>query len=96
MLATFFKTFAAIFVAELGDKTQLACLGFSSVSPKAKWVIFLASTAALACSSLIAVFLGEQITRVVSPRVIKFVAGGVFIVFGILYLREAFLMQAQS
>ena len=60
MLATFFKTFWTIFIAELGDKTQLACLAFGSVSPRDKWVIFAASSVALACSSAIAVFLGCQ------------------------------------
>ncbi|MGI5869790.1 MAG: TMEM165/GDT1 family protein [Kiritimatiellia bacterium] len=90
MLAKFFKVFFAIFVAELGDKTQLSCLAFSSVAPREKWAIFAASSLALACSSAIAVFFGCQITRIVSPKTIKLVAGVVFIVFGVLYLREAF------
>ena len=96
MLATFFKTFWAIFIAELGDKTQLACLAFGSVSPKQKWIIFAASSVALTCSSAIAVFFGCQITRVVSPKTIKFVAGVVFIVFGVIYLRDAFNMPGKA
>ncbi len=96
MLATFFKTFWTIFIAELGDKTQLACLAFGSVSPRDKWVIFAASSVALACSSAIAVFLGCQITRLVSPRTIKIVAGVVFIVFGLIYLKDAFSMPGKA
>ena len=96
MLATFFKTFWTIFIAELGDKTQLACLAFGSVSPRDKWVIFAASSVALACSSAIAVFLGCQITRLVSPRTIKIVAGVAFIVFGLIYLKDAFSMPGKA
>lgn len=94
MLATFFKTFSAIFIAELGDKTQLACLAFGSVSPKQKWIIFAASSLALACSSAVAVFFGCQITRIASPKAIKLTAGAIFIVFGIIYLREGFNMPS--
>ena len=58
--------------------------------------IFAASSVALACSSAIAVFLGCQITRLVSPRTIKIVAGVVFIVFGLIYLKDAFSMPGKA
>ena len=81
----FASTFAAIFVAELGDKTQLAALSLSSGS-KSKWVVFLASALALTASSAIAVAVGEGLTRVVSPIWLKRAAGVIFIAMGVLFL----------
>lgn len=81
----FASTFAAIFVAELGDKTQLAALSFSAGS-KSKWVVFLASALALTLSSAIAVAVGEGVSRVVSPLWLKRAAGVVFIIMGVLFL----------
>lgn len=81
----FASTFAAIFVAELGDKTQLAALSLSAGS-KSKWVVFLASALALTASSAIAVAVGEGLSRVVSPLWLKRAAGVIFIVMGVLFL----------
>lgn len=81
----FVSTFGAIFVAELGDKTQLAALSLSAGS-KSKWVVFLASALALTASSAIAVALGEGVSRVVSPIWLKRAAGVTFIVLGVLFL----------
>ncbi len=81
----FASTFAAIFVAELGDKTQLAALSLSAGS-KSKWIVFLASALALTASSAIAVAVGEGLTRVVSPIWLKRAAGVIFIVMGVLFL----------
>lgn len=91
MILTFLKVFGSVFVAELGDKTQLTCLAFASVVPKYRGVVFLASVLALAFSSAIAVFFGCQITRIISPRTVKLVAGVVFLIFGVIYLRDAWL-----
>ena len=81
----FVSTFGAIFVAELGDKTQLAALSLSAGS-KSKWVVFLASALALTASSAIAVAVGEGVSRVVSPLWLKRAAGVIFIVLGVLFL----------
>jgi len=81
----FASTFAAILVAELGDKTQLAALSLSSGS-KSKWVVFLASALALTASSAIAVGVGEGLSRVVSPLWLKRAAGVIFIIMGVLFL----------
>lgn len=91
MLATLLKTFGTVFVAELGDKTQLTCMGFASTDPGQRLWIFLGSALALAVSSAIAVYFGCQIQKFVSPKTIKIIAGTVFIIFGIIYLSEAFL-----
>lgn len=90
MLSIFLKTFGTVFVAELGDKTQLTCMGFASTAPASRLWIFLASSLALALSSAIAVYFGCQITKFVPPKTIKIIAGVVFIVFGLIYLKDAF------
>lgn len=81
----FVSTFGAIFVAELGDKTQLAALSLSAGS-KSKWVVFLASALALTASSAMAVAVGEGVSRFVSPLWLKRAAGAIFLVLGVLFL----------
>ncbi|NLB69343.1 MAG: TMEM165/GDT1 family protein [Lentisphaerae bacterium] len=90
MLAIFLKTFGTVFIAELGDKTQLTCMGFAATDVTARIWIFLGSALALALSSAIAVYFGCQITQYVSPKKIKMIAGIVFIIFGLIYLKDAF------
>lgn len=84
-LRLFASTFAAIFVAELGDKTQLAALSLSAGSAS-KWTVFAASAAALVLSSAIAVAVGEGLSRVVSPIWLKRAAGVIFVAMGVLFL----------
>lgn len=74
-------TFGMIFLAELGDKTQLAtfCL---SADCDSKLTVFLGSAGALVLSSLIAVMFGEAISRVIPPAFIKMGAGIFFLVVG--------------
>ncbi len=74
-------TFVAIFLAELGDKTQLATLTFSA-SGTSRWAVFLGSATALVLTSAIAVLAGEAIVRVVSPKIIQRVAAVAFLVIG--------------
>ena len=92
MIQLFLKTFVMIFLAELGDKTQFATMtGASAAGGKDHWAIFAGSALALTVSSAIAVFVGAKLSAHVSPRTIKAIAGTVFIVFGLIYLREAIL-----
>lgn len=81
----FASTFAAIFVAELGDKTQLATLSFSA-GGASRWTVFAGSALALVASSAIAVLLGEAIARAVPPVWLHRGAGMVFLVLGVLFL----------
>ena len=86
----FFSTFALIFMAELGDKTQLAVMSQSAAS-SSKWTIFFAGALALAASTAIGVLAGDLIRRFVpDERYIKCVGGALFLIFGALMLREAF------
>jgi putative Ca2+/H+ antiporter (TMEM165/GDT1 family) len=81
----FFSTFAAIFVAEMGDKTQLATLTFAA-GARSRWMVFAASALALVAASAIAVLAGEVVSRLISPAVLRRAAGVVFIVLGVMYL----------
>ena len=76
---TLATTFGAIFVAELGDKTQLATLSLSA-NARAKWAVFAGSALALVATSAIAVFAGEALGRVIPPQTLRKVAGVLFLV----------------
>ena len=79
----FATVFATIFVAELGDKTQLATLLYASDSEHPRLTVFAASAAALVASSALAVLAGSAVAEFVSPRVLRWVAGIGFIAVGL-------------
>ena len=81
----FASTFAAILLAELGDKTQLATLSLAAGS-SSRWVVFAGSALALVVTSAVAVLLGEAVARFISPVWLRRIAGVAFLVLGILYL----------
>jgi putative Ca2+/H+ antiporter (TMEM165/GDT1 family) len=87
-LRLFATTFSAIFLAELGDKTQLATLAFAGES-RAKWTVFAGSAIALVTSSAIAVLAGGWVGRHVPPVWLKRAAGTLFLVLGGLTLLRA-------
>jgi putative Ca2+/H+ antiporter (TMEM165/GDT1 family) len=74
-------TFVAVFLAELGDKTQLATLTFAA-SGQSRWSVFIGSAAALVATSAIAVLAGEALVRVISPTLLKRLAGVAFVLIG--------------
>ncbi len=75
-------TFLAVFVAELGDKTQLATLSFAS-SGQSRLSVFLGSALALVAASAIAVMVGEALSRVVPALLLQRIAGVAFLVIGV-------------
>ncbi|RLA91360.1 MAG: hypothetical protein DRG20_01635 [Deltaproteobacteria bacterium] len=79
----FFSTFLTIFLAELGDKTQLAVLTITTQTKK-PLIIFLAAILALGLSSLIAVVLGNLIGKVIPSLLLKRIAALAFILMGIM------------
>jgi putative Ca2+/H+ antiporter (TMEM165/GDT1 family) len=81
-------TFGMVFLAELGDKTQLATFCLSAdCDPKIS--VFLGAAGALVLSSLIAVFFGEAVSRLVPPLYIKIGAGLFFVLAGTWILYSA-------
>jgi putative Ca2+/H+ antiporter (TMEM165/GDT1 family) len=77
------STFGLIFLAELGDKTQLAAIAMSAES-KSPLAVFLGATVALALVTLIGVAFGGTLTRVIPARHIRMGAGALFVVIGVL------------
>jgi putative Ca2+/H+ antiporter (TMEM165/GDT1 family) len=73
-IVVFGTTFITIFLAEIGDKTQLSTLLMSAES-HAPWVVFLGSAAALITTSLLGVLLGSWISKKFSPQVLDKSAG---------------------
>lgn len=91
MTSIFLKTFALIFMAELGDKTQLATLAVASGRPDGKVAVFLGAAIALVTTSLIAVLAGDAISRIPgAERACRVASGILFLVFGAITLAEAF------
>ena len=74
--------FATIFMAELGDKTQLATVLFAADSKFNPWLIFLASAAALVCAAGLGVLAGGWVARHVDARILSILAGVGFILIG--------------
>ncbi|MDB9524966.1 TMEM165/GDT1 family protein [Oscillatoria sp. CS-180] len=70
----FASTFGTIFLAEIGDKTQLATLLMSAESGK-PWIVFFGAGTALITTSLIGVALGQWVARKVSPHTLDTAAG---------------------
>ncbi len=84
MLQTVLTTFGVIFLAELGDKTQLAVVALASQT-KSPWGVFIGAGCALLVSALLAVLLGSNLTRLVpetATRIAHYVAGGLFVLVG--------------
>lgn len=79
----FMTVFGTIFVAELGDKTQLATLLYASNADHPKLTIFAASAAALVLTSALGVVAGSLVAEYVDPRVMRWVAGLGFIGVGL-------------
>ena len=79
LLAT---VFGIVFLAELGDKTQLATLLFASKSPENLVVVFIGASAALILASAIGVAAGGIISQYVNPKMLSYVAGVGFILIG--------------
>jgi Ca2+/H+ antiporter, TMEM165/GDT1 family len=81
----FASTFGVIFLAEIGDKTQLATLSLAAGS-SSRWVVFAGSALALVATSAVAVIAGDALARAVPPVWLRRGAGLLFIVLGVLFL----------
>jgi len=82
-------SFVMILLAEIGDKTQLVTASLAA-QHDAPVAVFAASTLALWTVSLVGIFAGRQLGRLVSLAVLHRVAGGLFLLFGAAIICEAF------
>ncbi len=81
-LKLFATVFGTIFLAELGDKTQLATLLYASDAAHPKLTVFAASAAALVLTSALGVLAGSVIAQYADPKIVRWVAGLAFIAVG--------------
>lgn len=75
--------FGTIFLAELGDKTQLATLLFSARNPNARWLVFVSAASALVLACAIGVLAGGFLAQHVNTRLLARIAGVAFVVIGV-------------
>jgi putative Ca2+/H+ antiporter (TMEM165/GDT1 family) len=85
----FASIFAVVFVAELGDKTQLATMLFSADKEVSKLTVFLASSAALVVAAALGVLAGSLLADYLNERVLAWVAGTGFMLIGAYTLYQA-------
>lgn len=81
----FLSTFALVFLAELGDKTQLAAISMAA-SSSSRLTVFAGAALALVTITLISIVACEMLLKVVPVEVVKRGAGVVFIVLGVVIL----------
>jgi putative Ca2+/H+ antiporter (TMEM165/GDT1 family) len=88
-LKIFFTVFVAVFIAELGDKTQLATMLFAADKNVSKLVVFAGASMALVVASAIGVLAGTLLSEYISEKVLTYIAGFGFIAIGAYTLYSA-------
>ncbi len=81
-LSPLFAIFITVFLAELGDKTQLATVLFATEGQQNPWLVFAFSALALTLSTAIAVLLGTFAAKYMAMVPLKLLAGIGFVVIG--------------
>lgn len=81
--------FVTVFLAELGDKTQLAAFLFAAKQPASLLSVFVAASLALVFATALAVAGGALVSKFVDPKILSFVAGIGFIVIGVWVIFQA-------
>ena len=81
-LSIFFTTFTTIFIAELGDKTQIATLMLSAESGR-PIIVFIGSSLALISSSVVGVLLGKWLSKKISPSKFALFTGALMIIISV-------------
>ncbi len=85
----FLTIFGAVFIAELGDKTQLATMLFATDKDISKYMVFIAASLALVVASAIGVLAGSFLSEYINEKYLHYIAGVGFIVIGAVTLFRA-------
>jgi len=85
----FATVFASVFIAELGDKTQLATMLFAADKDVSKWTVFFGASAALIVASAIGVLAGSLLSEYINEKYLHYIAGVGFVLIGALTLWKA-------
>ena len=88
-LSIFFTTFTTIFIAELGDKTQIATLMLSAESGKPV-IVFLGSSLALISSSVVGVLIGKWLSKKISPSRFALFTGALMLIVSLFLAYDTF------
>lgn len=89
-LLTWLSTYLLIILAELGDKTQVAVLLFTSNNPSQRWTVLLASALALILCVTIEVTIGLTLAKYLGPQMINKIAGIIFLIISLLTFYKTF------
>ncbi len=81
--------FASVFIAEMGDKTQLATMLFASDKDVSKWTVFFGASLALVATSAIGVLVGSAVSQYISEKHLHYLAGAGFVAIGLWTLWKA-------
>ena len=74
-----------MFLAELGDKTQLAILSLSGRF-RSPWVVFAGAAVAMVLATGLGVLIGNFLPSIIGEKMVRYVSGGLFVLFGALIL----------
>lgn len=85
----FAAIFVTVFVAELGDKTQLATMLFAADKEVSKFTVFIAASAALIVASALGVLAGSLLSEYLNEKYLHYIAGVGFIAIGSFTLYSA-------
>ena len=85
----FLTIFGAVFIAELGDKTQLATMLFATDKGVSKYTVFIAASAALVVASAFGVLAGSLLSDYINEKYLHYIAGIGFILIGAFTLYKA-------
>ena len=88
-LSIFITTFTTIFIAELGDKTQIATLMLSAESGR-PIIVFLGSSLALISSSVVGVLIGKWLSKKISPSNFALFTGALMILISLFLAYDTF------
>lgn len=78
----FATIFVSVFIAELGDKTQLATMLFAADKDVSKWLVFTAASAALIVATAVGVLVGSFLSAYIDEKILSYIAGTGFIIIG--------------
>lgn len=85
MWKIFLTSFGIMFIAELGDKTQLAVLSLAG-RYRSPWTVFAGAALAMILATGLGVLVGSFLPALIGERTVRYVSGGLFILFGVLVL----------
>ena len=87
LLTLLFTTFVTVFLAEIGDKTQLTTITLSSTTNK-PLAVFIGSSTALILATLLGALAGGSIANLIPAFILKLLSGLVFLIIGINILTQ--------